>query len=117
MENWTDRNGNITQINKLETSHLQNIIRMIWRQNRDLQKALHDEDIDCDISSRGSCILYLNYILSTFKFKKDKNKKYSFELKGDMAQQFNEMFPKDEDEIYDPDFWGDHPDDMPIWIR
>ena len=105
MKNWKDQNGNVTPINKLEYSHLRNIICYLWRVNpwlRDKMKGL-GLDVDADAEPIIMYRLYLNYILYTHEFKGEK-KKYEFKLNGDIAQDWNdqcEQYDSDEDPMWE----------------
>ena len=82
MKTWNDK-----PINTLDHNHLQNIIKMLWRENSWLKEQMSNLGMKVNLQDKSSCIGYLYITLD--KFTKTRNHTY---LHGDMAEQFNEQY-------------------------
>jgi hypothetical protein len=64
MKIWKDQFGVDTPINELKHSHIQNIIKMMWRNNSWLKDTIEGMGITCNLQDNSSCILYLYFLLT-----------------------------------------------------
>jgi hypothetical protein len=91
MKTWTDATGKKAPLFELEHSHLKNIIKYLWRLNDWLKPKTDKLGLDVNLESKPMCILYLNYVLYTHEFADSKIQNYTFQLNGDIAQDWNDM--------------------------
>jgi hypothetical protein len=85
---WTS-NGKKYPINELEHSHIQNIIKMLWRQNTWLKDEMSKMNISLDILSKQSCIAYLYIVLNEFTPTPKPQQKIQFN--GEIAQEMADL--------------------------
>jgi len=78
MKTWNDK-----PINQLDHKHLQNIIKMLWRENSWLEKEMDNIGMSVRLEHKSACIGYLYIVLDLFGNKK------AISLNGDMAEEFN----------------------------
>jgi hypothetical protein len=79
MKTW-----NYKPINTLDHSHLQNIIKMLWRENTWLSEQMSNLGMEVNLQDKPSCIGYLYIALDKFT-----KKRSNISLNGDMAEEFN----------------------------
>ena len=79
MKTW-----NYKPINTLDHNHLQNIIKMLWRENNWLKEQMSKLNMEVNLQDKSSCIGYLYIALDTFG-----KKRSNLSLNGDMAEEFN----------------------------
>jgi hypothetical protein len=77
MKTW-----NYKPINTLDHSHLQNIIKMLWRENTWLKEQMSNLGMEVNLQDKSSCIGYLYIALDKFGNRKTTSL-------GDMAEEFN----------------------------
>ena len=76
---WTTKNGKKIAISDMDDNHARNCINMLVRNN-----------------SPQAVLFLICEANEARKQKRRKESQYPFELNGDMAQQFNEHYSKDE---------------------
>lgn len=81
---WNDK-----PINKLDHNHLQNIIKMLWRENTWLRDKMSKMNISLDILSKQSCIAYLYIVLNEFTPTPKPQRKVQFN--GEIAQEISDL--------------------------
>ena len=86
MKTWKNQFGVSTPINELKHSHIQNIIKMMWRNNSWLKDTMEGMGIECNLQDKSSCILYLYFLLTEIH---KPTEKPAITPLGDMAEEFN----------------------------
>lgn len=81
---------NNKEINKLDHNHLQNIIKMLWRENTWLKDKMSEMNISLDIFSRQSCIAYLYIVLNEFT-PTAKPQPRRMQFNGEIAQEMSDL--------------------------
>ncbi len=89
MKIWKDQFGVDTPINELKHSHIQNIIKMMWRNNSWLKDTIERMGITCNLQDKSSCILYLYFLLTEIHKPTPQPKKMQFN--GEIAQEMSDL--------------------------
>jgi hypothetical protein len=96
---WSSQDGKCRPLHELDLKHIRNIVKYLKRLNPWLEAKMKELGMEADDSSpQSACVMWVHIVLTEFD---SADRKKHFELNGDMAQQFNELFGEDEDDAYD----------------